>query len=83
VEVIICVRRPKGAFVGLGSRRIGGQVEKMMFSLKTLEWMYSLVTGRTPHCDSVDVRPRARTYGQCVTRKPIFTSRPIAHVSLL
>jgi hypothetical protein len=35
--------------------------------------MYGIVTGRTAHCDMVDVRLRARTYGQYVTGDFIFT----------
>jgi hypothetical protein len=34
--------------------------------------MYGLVTERTTLRDTVEVWPRARTYGQCVTGKPYF-----------
>jgi hypothetical protein len=45
--------------------------------------MYGLMTKRMTRFDTVDVQPRAQTYGQCVTGNFIFTSRPIAPVSLL
>jgi hypothetical protein len=44
----------------------------MRFSLKDVERTYGLVTGCMACHDTVDVRPRALTYGQCVTRKPYF-----------
>jgi hypothetical protein len=34
--------------------------------------MYSIMTEHTACRDTVDVRPRAQTYGQCVKRKPYF-----------
>ena len=34
--------------------------------------MYGIETGCTAHRDMVDIRTRARMYGQCETGKPYF-----------
>ena len=45
--------------------------------------MYGIMTGRTACRDTVNVRPRAQTYGSVLQGNPIFTNRFIAPVSLL
>jgi hypothetical protein len=46
--------------------------EKMRFFLKTHIVDVRYCVGRTAYHDTGDVRPRAQTYGQCMTRKPYF-----------
>jgi hypothetical protein len=44
----------------------------MRFSLKNHIANIRYCAGRNTCCDVVDIRPQARTYGQCVTGKPNF-----------
>jgi hypothetical protein len=46
--------------------------EKMRFSLRTHIADVRYLARRTARPDMVDVRPRARTCGQCVAGKPYF-----------
>jgi hypothetical protein len=55
----------------------------MRFSLKDVGGTYGLMTKRMACRDMVDVRPRARIYGQSVIGNPIFTNHLVAPVSLL
>jgi hypothetical protein len=47
-------------------------VKKMRFSLKTLERTYGLETERTLRSITVDIQPRARTYGPECDRELYF-----------
>ena len=66
IEVIIYVRKPQEAFVGLRNWRIGGQWRKNELLPKNPK------NRHTARRDTVNVWPRARTYSQSVTDKPYF-----------
>jgi hypothetical protein len=47
-------------------------VEKIGFSMKTSKWTYGLETERTVQSITMDVRPRARTYGSKCDKELYF-----------